>query len=540
MPQAEQMPDLDRYNVAAIRQLLEDAFDARDLKRFCQDRSELRRCLIDFGLNASLGDMIDVVITHCQKQLLFRTLLAGIEGHNPNQFERYKDQIVIRDAPEVEPQVEPQTGLLETARQLDELLALQIPALGLDLTITRQTGGGYHFHYAFRLAPTPPQDPRPAEISVSLQLDVSRHERHLLTTKARQQLHNTARLYALHPEPGRIPKMKAIQALAQLGWQFYQTLFDTPHGRVLAEWMREHLLLRAAVRILDRTGDFDFPWSLIYEASPWTEDRPIDVTRFWGWRYRVSMLSDELLDTYEDIGETIEGSAGLKMLVSLNARLRGAADQSRFFEELPSRVKRQPTTATMVTSPRRAMDALKEADQHLIYFYCFRYADKMAGDRLPDIVMMAFSLADAGTLDAVERVERLDAMFDVSGSWLRLTRGKLSLAMLRDLGPGRFPRHPLVFLNADESALMSPPLSGGFIPFLVQRGARAVIGLECPLVADFADRFAREFWRRFLEEGRSVGEIVLTLRRHYLEEHNPLALAYTLYGSPEVQLSSSP
>jgi hypothetical protein len=87
-----------------------------------------------------------------------------------------------------------------------------------------------------------------------------------------------------------------------------------------------------------------------------------------------------------------------------------------------------------------------------------------------------------------------------------------------------------------ESAQVLPSLSDGFVPFFIRRGARAVIGTECSMNTFFADDFARNFWHCFLE-GRAAGEILLALRRHYLRQGIPLALAYTLYCDADLRLT---
>jgi hypothetical protein len=97
---------------------------------------------------------------------------------------------------------------------------------------------------------------------------------------------------------------------------------------------------------------------------------------------------------------------------------------------------------------------------------------------------------------------------------------------------------PLVFLNMCESAQVLPSLSGGFIPFFLQRGARCIIGTECPMTATFADPFARIFFRRFLQ-GQPVGNILWNLRQEYMKEGNPLGLAYTLYGDASTKLDKA-
>jgi hypothetical protein len=86
-------PDQDRYNIAAIRDLVRDAFTAKELWRFCQVRPSFERLLDSFGSDPALDDMIDGLIVHCQKRLLFPELLSEIQAYNPNQYQRYSSRL---------------------------------------------------------------------------------------------------------------------------------------------------------------------------------------------------------------------------------------------------------------------------------------------------------------------------------------------------------------------------------------------------------------------------------------------------------------
>lgn len=95
----------------------------------------------------------------------------------------------------------------------------------------------------------------------------------------------------------------------------------------------------------------------------------------------------------------------------------------------------------------------------------------------------------------------------------------------------RLPRAPVVLLNMCESAQISPSLSDSFVHFFLDRGARSVIGTECPMTVSFAHPFAEELLSR-LFCGVEIGEALLGARQAFLERAaNPLGLAYTLYGS---------
>ena len=79
-----------RYSLAAIRDLLQDAFTAQELRRFCQERSVFVDVLNDFGPNDGVAKMVDTLIDYCDKRVLWSTLLWEIQDVNPWQFDRYR------------------------------------------------------------------------------------------------------------------------------------------------------------------------------------------------------------------------------------------------------------------------------------------------------------------------------------------------------------------------------------------------------------------------------------------------------------------
>ena len=112
-------------------------------------------------------------------------------------------------------------------------------------------------------------------------------------------------------------------------------------------------------------------------------------------------------------------------------------------------------------------------------------------------------------------------------SWLMFSnKEKLSLAELKEKAPQeqRIPGYPIVFVNACESAELSPLFYDGFIPYFMAKGARGVIGTECEVPGQFALEWSKRFFELFLQ-GFPVGEIFLTLRREfYTNHHNILGL----------------
>ena len=96
---------------------------------------------------------------------------------------------------------------------------------------------------------------------------------------------------------------------------------------------------------------------------------------------------------------------------------------------------------------------------------------------------------------------------------------------------------PLVFLNACESAELSPYLYDGLMPYFIARGARGMIGTEVETPARFAAEFAKTFIQRFAAGGVTLGELLRDMRVEYLEQkNNIMGLVYALYSNGDVTI----
>ncbi len=88
-------PHVDPVNppVAAIRDLLQAAFDAGPLRRFCQDRAAFRSLIPEFSPKDSVAEMAEKVIGFCSQRLLWDELLAGIKEENSRQYDRFVSRL---------------------------------------------------------------------------------------------------------------------------------------------------------------------------------------------------------------------------------------------------------------------------------------------------------------------------------------------------------------------------------------------------------------------------------------------------------------
>ncbi len=93
---------------------------------------------------------------------------------------------------------------------------------------------------------------------------------------------------------------------------------------------------------------------------------------------------------------------------------------------------------------------------------------------------------------------------------------------------------PLVILNACGNASLSPLTYDGLVPYLLDLGARAVIGSECDTPIFFGAAFGATLMTAIVRDQLTVGKALRTTRRHVLEQHrNGLGLLYGLYGSAD-------
>jgi len=92
---ARSMPRIDPDNppFAALRGLLNAAFDAPGLLHFCQEHEHFQRVVAQFGPGHGLEDMVDRVLDYTKTQLRWDELLAGVAEENPYQFERFVQQL---------------------------------------------------------------------------------------------------------------------------------------------------------------------------------------------------------------------------------------------------------------------------------------------------------------------------------------------------------------------------------------------------------------------------------------------------------------
>jgi hypothetical protein len=309
----------------------------------------------------------------------------------------------------------------------------------------------------------------------------------------------------------------ALTTMAYAGARLFQQLFFGPGagadsryvGNYLADLLK-HRTRPLKLQILARRTPV--PWGLLYLGDV-GDDAELDWDNFIGMRHVIEQIPLQNIPTVSD-SMIVSDKPALAVSVNLNSgidqQMRAdfvARQQSFWADAMTSRGSMKVTARTKSTEVVRAL-ADDTTDDQIVYFFC--HADSKG-------------LAAAGGPDA---------------SSLVLTDGRITLGDLNRRAPDTKRLHgsPLVFINACESAEMSPVFYEGFVPYFMAKGARGVVGTECKTPALFAMTWAERFFQRFLD-GQPLGEAFRDLRREFVEKHNnPLGLLYGVHCDGDTQI----
>jgi O-acetyl-ADP-ribose deacetylase (regulator of RNase III) len=298
----------------------------------------------------------------------------------------------------------------------------------------------------------------------------------------------------------------SLRKLAALGMFLFDELFygnSGPDARAIGDMLR-HLARSNKLHLQITAERFPFPWTFLYHGDD--PDNP-DPNDFWGFKHIIDYLPEFSANAPINFAPAIEadGALGIAFVcdtaIDKQFHLPIVQGQREAFKTLPS------VNVKDYLNIQDFIDLIKDPQAPpLIYLFCQTHS----------------TFPNEGEVEN----ERLK----LSDGWLTLRdlkrRVRASLPALRQA--------PLVFL-ACGSVETTPYLYEALLPYLIGRGARGMIGAEVQTPVPFAAAFATEFMRHFTAGGVTAGELLLDLRRSYLQQrNNVLGLAYALYASGDI------
>jgi hypothetical protein len=302
----------------------------------------------------------------------------------------------------------------------------------------------------------------------------------------------------------------ASTRLAIQGFRLFQRLFFGPAAdeqtRKLGGKLRE-MAAQDKLKIQIFSKSFTLPWGLLYLAEKRPESSAdIEPERFLGLKHVIEHIplqpDMQVVDPRIIIDDRLK--VGLNVNTDIDAEMGKpiVAEQLDYWDQAQQGGQVQVAVRRTTGEVLEAFEDTGATQDQIMYFYCHAVSRSLLEGEGPDASTLL--LSDKG----------------------RLTLGELYL----DAGlEYQLPGAPLVFINACQSAELSPTFYDGFVPYFMAKGARGVIGTECDTPALFAKDWSDRFFERFLK-GESLGEIVLDLRREYYFSHNNvLGLLYALY-----------
>jgi hypothetical protein len=309
----------------------------------------------------------------------------------------------------------------------------------------------------------------------------------------------------------------ALRTLARAGARLFQQLFLHPaagaDARRVGDWLRENAMdpdLRLTVQIF--ADHAPLPWSMLYLGDA-SENAELDWNNFLGMRHIVEQLPLQM-----SLG-TVDNEILSRPKLSVSVNVNTSIDPSMGITLVAGHQKYWRDTATARAGLTLLSRSTKSEVVHaladgrtgdqVVYFYCHATAGgQKNGD--PDAAAIIMGKNDMATVADLN----IDAPTTV-----------------------QLPGNPLVFINACESAELSPLFYNGFVPYFMAKGARGVIGTECKTPVLFAIEWANAFFDRFLD-GAAVGETVLNLRQEFLRDHgNPLGLIYAVHCDADTRIA---
>lgn len=355
--------------------------------------------------------------------------------------------------------------------------------------------------------------------NVNFMIPLQLHELELAIAKAREALKaivdtpdgNTL-AYQQRIDISAATNNKTLPLLARAGALLFQTIFMHPGSNQVAKDFAKRFRALAQgdpIHIQIVSKQMMLPWGILYMAEKFDVNN-IQPELFLGLKHIIEVAP---MEPNMDFPTGIASQPQLNVSLNLNQEI----DKQMGFPLIKNQIQywnaKQSKGGVKLTTRTRGSDVVDAlADENtpdqIAYFYCHAVSKNLNEGG-----------ANASTLQF--------------GANQNVTLEDLLLSAPLET---RLKGSPLVFINACESAELSPLFYNGFMPYFVDKGARGMIGTECPVPALFALDWAGKFFDAFLG-GNALGQIFLDLRREYFFNHNNiLGLLYAVYCDADTRI----
>jgi len=239
------------------------------------------------------------------------------------------------------------------------------------------------------------------------------------------------------------------------------------------------------------------PWTLLYGAEPPLPGEPIDATRFFGLRYRISYRAYSMGVRSRHI---VNGATRAHLMYwgGREGDETWAASREHAAELARWQPLMLPTGAPGKPELQRFLHDPAPNPVGLLYFYC----QCTVGDGSDPVLRFG------STNDAAD-----------------------TLALI-DLGTRQLPDQPLVFANACDTVAGEPYTPNRLERLFFDRKCRAFIGTECKVPIRFAARFAYVFFTFLYSTAfgpTSAGEALVQARRFFWTEYRNIGGLFYSY-----------
>jgi hypothetical protein len=345
-----------------------------------------------------------------------------------------------------------------------------------------------------------------------------------------------ARLVALseayRPDPAAGPfgiedGERVLFEFARIGAEMHEAFFGMPDG---AGADRDLERLARAMAAQGQGGEqprlqivaehLPFPWAVMYDGAhagrPLAGPGDVSLSCFWGARFQIDRAVGANLDVDMPallpppvaVRTCLHAGLDVEQHLDVIGRQRGQFDDMRGVALLKVIESREQLVRYLADEAAAPCD--------LLYFFCHARAAETVSP-------LFFRPTDP---------PRVQASIALDGA------GDIDVRTMRELRLRPLPGRPLVFMNACSSAPGDQAFQSLFLTHFVSTWrARGFIGTDWKVPAVFADAFARQTLRYFLDGRLPIAEALARAAADAFAQRNPFPLIYALYVRPDLAVA---